>query len=290
MKTIIVIKANGDNEPFSEEKVLRSMKRAGVPSEVRGKAMSHIKSKLYDEIPTNIIYGHIVEFLDNSAYKTGSRHYRLKRAMMELGPTGHPFEKFIGGLLAEYGYKTEVGVIVQGKCVSHEVDVIAIKDGEHFMVECKYHNRPGVKSDVKVAMYIKSRFEDVSEAWKQKPGHSEMFHQAWLVTNTKLTSDAIAFGECTGMKLLAWGYPKTGSLQDLIRETGLHPLTCLPSLSSAEKQKLMEQDMVMCRDLARAKSEIFRSAGISDEKESIIKKEAVRICNSKQSSKNSTTK
>lgn len=277
-KTITVIKASGEREPFSEKKVYRSMRRAGVPFKAQKQVMKRIKAKLYDRIPTSIIYKQVVEFLDKSAYPVGSNRYRLRRAVMELGPTGYPFERFVGAILKEYGYKVEIGVIVAGKCVNHEVDVVAQKDKQHFMVECKFHNRPGTRSDVKVALYVKARFEDVSAAWKQKPGHKTMFHQAWLVTNTKLTSDAITYGECVGMKLIAWNYPQKGSLQNLIEETGLHPLTCLTSLSKQQKRKLLEQDIVLCRDLLQTESSTFNSVGISQEQEQRIREEASLTC------------
>ena len=44
---------------------------------------------------------------------------------MELGPSGFPFEKLVGKILEQEGFETRVGVIVQGNCVQHEVDVIA---------------------------------------------------------------------------------------------------------------------------------------------------------------------
>lgn len=282
-KNISVIKESGECEPFSQRKVVQSMKRAGIPDPIQKQVMSHIKAKLYDGIPTRGIYRHITEFLDISSYPGGSRHYRLKQAVMALGPTGYPFEKFVGAILRERGYQIETGVIVAGKCVKHEVDVVAQKDKQHFMVECKFHRRLGIRSDVRVALYIKARFDDVAATWKKKPGHQTMFHQAWLVTNTKLTADAIQFGECVGMKLIAWSYPRTGCLQDLIENTGLYPLTCLTSLSRQQKQRFLEKDIVLCQDVLRAKLDLLRSVGISLEKEKQIQKEVGLICGRKSS-------
>jgi Holliday junction resolvase-like predicted endonuclease len=278
IENITVIKASGEREPFSSRKVILSMRRAGIPDEMQKQVISHVKSKLKDGISTGDIYRHITEFLDTSSYPGGSRRYRLKQAVMALGPTGYPFEKFIAAILREYGYKTETGVIVDGKCVSHEIDVVAQKDKQHFMVECKFHNRSGTRSDVKVALYVKARFEDVAAAWQEKPGHQEMFHQAWLVTNTKLTSDAIAFGECAGMKLIAWSYPRKESLQSLIEGTGLHPVTCLTSLSKDQKQKVLEQGIVLCKDLLRAEASLFRFLGMSETKAEQVQREAALTC------------
>ena len=110
---------------------------------------------------------------------------------MGLGPTGFPFEKYIAEILKEYGYATKVGEVVKGYCVSHEVDVIAQKGKECFMIECKYHNKRGRRLDVKVAMYIYARFLDIKRAQEKIKEHKKHFHQAWLVTNTKCTREAI---------------------------------------------------------------------------------------------------
>lgn len=274
---IKVKKASGELEAFSEKKVINSLRRAGADEDLANSILSRIKSELYDGISTQKIYSRVYDLLKRERSRLVP-HYSLKRAVMKLGPTGYPFEKFIASILKERGYKTDVGVTVSGKCVNHEVDVVAQKDNEHFMVECKFHNRPGTRSDVKVALYVKARFDDVAKSWKQKPGHSKMFHQAWLVTNTKLTSDAITYGECVGMRLIAWNYPQKGSLQNLIEETGLHPLTCLTTLSKQQKKKLLEQDIVLCRDLLQAESSILNSVGVSQAEEQRIREEASLTC------------
>ncbi|GAI02479.1 unnamed protein product, partial [marine sediment metagenome] len=59
---------------------------------------------------------------------------------MDMGPEGFVFEKYIAKILREYGFITEVGRILNGHCVNHEVDVIAKKENQVCMIECKYHN------------------------------------------------------------------------------------------------------------------------------------------------------
>ena len=54
-----VIKADGTQEPFNEEKVLSSMSRAGVPKELQNQLLENIKGKLYDNIQTWEIYQYI---------------------------------------------------------------------------------------------------------------------------------------------------------------------------------------------------------------------------------------
>jgi hypothetical protein len=99
---------------------------------------------------------------------------------MELGPSGFPFEKYVAEILKYQGYRVEVGVIVEGFCVKHEVDIIAEKEAKHFMIECKFHNQPGTFCDVKIPLYINSRFLDIEKMWKEwtiwiARGRSQLF-------------------------------------------------------------------------------------------------------------------
>lgn len=236
-----VTKANGEKEAFSEEKLLQSIRRSGLPSQIHGLVVNHIKEKLYEDIPTSEIYSHITEFLGKSAYPYAAARYSLKQAVMSLGPTGYPFEDFIARLLKEQGYKTSLRTILSGKCVSHEVDVIAEKNTLRAMIEAKYHNQPGNKTNVHVALYTKARFDDVLE--------KNNLNQAWLVTNTKATTDAIAYAVCMGMKVISWDYPEGESLRDLIQTSGLFPITALTTLSEQHKKKLLEKQIIFSKDI-----------------------------------------
>lgn len=268
---IQVKKASGDLEPFSEEKVISSLLRAGADTVLSQQIVAHVKKELYDGIPTRKIYSHIFELLKKEKSPSLGR-YNLKKNIMDLGPTGYPFEKFVAALLQHSGYQVETGVEVRGHCVTHEIDVIARKDDQRIMVECKFHNQPGTRSDVKVALYVKARFDDLTE----------IFNQAWLVTNTKLTSDAVQYGECAGMRLIGWSYPPSGALQDLIEQSGLHPITCLTSLTKNQKQTLLSSDIVLCRDITTDKKDILSSLALSDEQKTRLFAEIGAVCNVNQ--------
>ncbi|MDP3998715.1 MAG: restriction endonuclease [bacterium] len=238
--TVNVIKASGEYEPFSEEKVRSSLKRAGADQNLIARVLSHIKGELYEGIPTQKIYAHIFDILRHERASISSR-YNLKEAIMQLGPTGFPFERFVAGIFAVNGYEVAVDKIAQGKCVAHEIDVVAQKDGRNFMIECKYHNRPGTKTDVKVALYVQARFLDVQN----------FFNQGWLVTNTKATIEACDYAQCVGLKLISWDWPAGESLRDLIEKSGLHPVTSLDFLSHGDKQMLLAKGIVFQKDLPK---------------------------------------
>lgn len=265
-----IIKASGAKEKFSREKLFQSLKRAGAQTKLAEKICARVAKNIHSGSNTEEILNQALSCLEKENPILAAR-YNLKSAIMELGPTGFPFEKYIAEILEEYGYDTKVGRQVQGYCVNHEVDVIARKDTsagsgqgkEHFMVECKYHNSRGSRSDVKVAMYTYARFLDIKKAWEKIKGHETMFHQAWLVTNTKCTSQAIRYSRCVGLKIISWHYPKNESLEYLIEKKGLYPITILPSLKRYTKEKLAQEGLILAKDLLKySPEELIDIAGL----------------------------
>lgn len=238
---IHVLKANKSYEPFSEQKVIDSIKRARIPHSLRGEVLTHVKSKLYEGISTQEIYRHILEYLNTSPKPYIKTRYSLKEAIMQLGPTGYPFEDFISKLLESQGYKTHVRQILSGRCVSHEIDVIAEREGRRAMIEAKFHNSPGVRSEVHVALYTQARFEDIKTR--------NYVDEAWLVTNTKTTVDANTYAHCAGMHVISWDYPEGAGLRELIEHSRLHPVTMLTTLAQSQKMTLLENHIVLCKDI-----------------------------------------
>lgn len=266
---INVIKADGKTEAYSPEKVASSIKRAGIPSSIESQVISHIEGRLYDKIPTSEIYRHIEEFLGATNANYPRSKYSLKKAIMDLGPTGYPFETFISYYLKAEGYETQVGQILMGKCVNHEVDVIATKNDEKIMVECKFHNRLGVRSDLHVALYTKARFDDL----KEKHG----FTKAMIVTNTKVTLDALAYADCENVKVLSWSYPDGESLRDLAERYKLYPITQLSNLTFNQKQELLSKDVILISQICK-NPDVINSTSIPEDKKQEVLKEANDIC------------
>lgn len=273
---ILITKASGETEPFSEAKLRHSLKRVKASEAIVEEIITLISSELKNGDETRDIYQKAFSLLKKHERPVASR-YSLKQAIMQLGPSGHPFEKLVGEILASKGYSIEVGKVISGYCVSHEIDVIALKGERHLMVECKFHNQQGTKTDVKVALYIEARFKDVEKAWQEKPNHANKFHEAWLVTNTKLTSDAIQYATCEGMKTIGWNHPHREGLEQLIDQSGLHPITCLTTLSSSQKQQLLERGVVLCKELLDNRSTL-RSLGLPESKTSMIIEEINQLC------------
>lgn len=274
MPVITLTKASGERETFREEKLLSSLERAGATPGIARVVAEAIRPELRDGMSTRELYRLAFRRLRKEGGGLAAR-YNLKQAIFALGPSGFPFERFISRIFSERGYSVDVGKTLRGRCVTHEVDVVATKDRKHLMVECKFHNRQGFKTNVKTALYVKARFDDIREA--DAPGREPRVHEGWLLTNTRLTSDAIAYASCAGIHAVGWSYPKSGSLQDMIEKSGLHPLTCLTSLGIGQKQRLFEQGSVLCRDVERDPVQLSK-IGLSDAEARRVLAEIRGVC------------
>ncbi len=247
-QTIFIKKASGEKEPFKVEKLKESMRRAGAEEEIIQQISEDISNWIYEGITTQKIYGRAFSLLRKKKKYAASR-YKLKKAIMELGPTGYPFEHFIGKVLELQGFKTEVGQVVNGKCVTHEVDVIATRNNERYFVECKYGTSPGKVFNVQVPLYIRSRVNDIIEQCKEDEKYNSFNFYGWVVTNTRFSSDAIDYGTCSGLNLLSWDFPANKGLKDIIDRNKIFPLTVLHNLTKAQKQRLMDNGIVICRQI-----------------------------------------
>lgn len=261
---MLITKASGEQEEFSEEKFRKSLERASVAPDMIETVVGQVVAELKPGMRTADIYRRAFGLLRKRASLAACR-YSLKRSIMELGPTGYPFEKLVAALFAAEGFATEVGQVVSGKCVMHEIDVIAQKDSRRIMIECKYHNEPGIKSDVKVALCAWARFQDLGT-----------FNEAWLVTNTKFTDDAVRYAKCVGMNMTGWRYPGEQGLERTIDRLGMHPLTCLTTLSRGHKQRLLEMGFVLSRDLKSA-ADTLRALGLSEQKIALVMEEVNQL-------------
>lgn len=270
-----VLKANGDLVPFESDKLFNSLVKSGASAYEARVIVEKVK-ELPDRISTKMIYRRAFEWLKQKS-KGAAGRYRLKRAIFDLGPTGYPFEKFVGRLFAKAGYQTQVGVIVNGDCIQHEIDVIASNDEELLMIECKFHGDASRHCDVRIPLYLHSRFNDVQRGdYKGLPNRK---FRGIIVTNTHFTSDAIQYSKCSGLELIAWDFPEKNNLKNRIDASGLHPITCLTQMTRKEKHLLMENDLVTCRDILgheKQVSELLKER----RKLKAVFREAAMICES----------
>ncbi|MBX4189454.1 restriction endonuclease [Candidatus Parcubacteria bacterium] len=217
-KQIIIVKANGKHEAFDEEKLRSSLLRAGGEPEDAQTVIEHVREKLHDGMSTHDIYSHAFSTLHH-LHAPVAKRYSVRRAIMNLGPTGFLFEDLVAAILKDKGFETMTRQTVLGGCVPHEVDVVAWNEKKLMMVEAKFHNELGTKSDLKVALYVKARVDDLKDNVFSYGGKERKVTDGWLVTNTKFSSTAIHYGVCQNLVMIGWNYPEKGNLQDLIEES-----------------------------------------------------------------------
>lgn len=243
-----VKKYSGELVPFDESKLRFSLKRTGANENVIQKIISRVQEDLTEGKSTKQIYSEAFRILKQLSRASAAR-YHLKQSIMQLGPSGFPFEKYVAEIFKYQDYKVKTNLTFNGKCVSHEVDVLAEKNNTIFITECKFHNRQGVKSDVKVALYFKSRVVDIIKGNRNSPDFKGRDIKGALATNTRFTSDAIKYCKCEDITLISWDYPEHGSLKDRIEISGLYPVTCITSLKRREKQILLDDGVVLGKTL-----------------------------------------
>ncbi len=268
-----VTKANGETAAFDEKKIRRSLKRVNASELMIKRVLESVKAEMFDGIPTSKLYRIVFREL-KKLQKGVAGKYNLKRAIMALGPTGFPFEEFVAAIWRAEGSSVETGVFVEGGCVKHEVDVVARRGDLLEFVECKHHSSHGQVCSVRNTLYFYARLLDLKTGELAKAA-SQI--NAWLVTNVRFTSDAISYGTCVGLGLLSWDYPVKNSLRDRIDRAGLHPITCMSSLSKQKKQKLLGEKITLCSDLCD-RPQVLEKIGVRGAEAKRVIDEASMIC------------
>ncbi len=273
---IKVTKASGMVEDLKPEKLMASLQRSGANKEATEEIIERLLHEIEPYTSTSKIYRLARKYLKQYNHASSLR-YSLKKALFRLGPTGYPFEKYFGEILKNYGYDIKVGETVNGRCVTHEVDVLAVKDSEVSAIECKYHNATGRTTDVKVAMYVHSRFRDLEPVFRSK--YKGKKFSGWLVTNTRCTSDAIEYATCSGFKVLGWRHPENGSLQKMIEDKLLYPVTIITGIKKGLINNLINKDIILLKDLSEMKAEDIQSLlSLPKNKAISLKKQADDLC------------
>lgn len=280
MLGIQVLKSNGVLELFDEQKLIHSLQKSGASDEEIESTVTTVKSKLKPGISTGELYALAYKTLNNQKKNSPSAiRYALKKSVMNLGPTGFPFERFIARIFQELGYTCEIGVMVQGKCIEHEIDIFAYNETEAICIEAKFHNEPHLKSDTKVALYVKARFDDLVGQTIHMHQKEHTIHKGMLITNTTFTDTAHNYARCVGtFELLSWTKPREKNLLHFIETLNLYPVTVVPELTKKEIDFLINQDVLTCFDLKKNPN-ILDQVHIKPKRKEIIIKTLNSICN-----------
>lgn len=271
-----VVKHSGNIVDYDPMKLKKSLLSSGANEVVVKQILEEIEKGIFEGVTTKHIYKHAFDLL-KKASKCHAARYNLKEAIHLLGPAGFFFEKYIARIFASEKYETKSNLTLKGYCVSHELDVLVNRNDEVSMIECKFHMSKDVATDVKVPMYILSRFNDLKGKQYSIFTSKDTISNCWIVTNNRFTSDAIEFATCSGLKLLSWDYPEGDSLKTKNDKKHLYPVTCLTTLSISEKEKLLILDVILVAEIANH-VEKLEKIGLSPIRIKHVLKEVSELC------------
>jgi hypothetical protein len=273
-----IIKASGRTEEFNIQKLVDSLIRSGATEDDARDIARQVESQIKPSMHTKHIYRIARKILRHYS-KTADMRYSIKKAIYMLGPAGYQFEKYFAGILKAYGYSAETNRFLKGYCVTHEVDIFAVRDDIGGVIECKYHSNGGNPTDVKTALYVYSRFMDIKKTYELNHENRVSINEGWLVTNTRCTSDAIKYAGCVGLKIVSWKYPDENSLERMIENKKLYPVTILSSIKKTSLNILFKNDIILVRDIADMDERIFiRQSGLDTATARTLKREADELC------------
>jgi len=257
MEGLYVTNKRGEKEPFSFKKLYQGIRNCGASKEISLEIASQIQKEIFPGISTQAIYQRAFELLLEKSPKSAIR-FNLKRAIEKLGPTGFPFEKFIARVFETKGFEVKVNQIIPGFCVQYEIDFVAKRENLVYIGECKFHSLPGGRVDLQVALANFARFLDIKNG---KFLNSNLEYKSILVTNTKFTQEAISYSRCVGVELLGWKYPLERGLEKEIEENKLFPITILPSVSPDLGKILIDNKIVLVKDVFSPEFEKLKIKG-----------------------------
>nr|MDO8133508.1 restriction endonuclease [Candidatus Njordarchaeum guaymaensis] len=241
-----VTKADGSKQLFEKEKIIRTCLRMGASREEAEAVAEKIERRAYYGIKSkqilNMIFRHLARYREEV-----KSHIDLRRALGLMRPKPD-FEQFVHILLREHGYEVTPNLIVRGKCVEHEVDAIARKDGKTYAVEVKHHFNHHALTGLDVSRIARAIFEDITEGFKLAL-NSVNLDKATVISNTKYSDHAKRYGECRGIEQIGWNYPAQRGLEDMIEEKKLYPITYLKTLDATLRRRLAGEGIILLKQL-----------------------------------------
>jgi hypothetical protein len=264
MLPVWVTKANGKREEFSKWKIERTCLRMGASEETAQAIADDIESRLYDGITTRRILQMVYRRLKK--HKPVMKLQTDLRRSLSLLRSAPDFESYIQMLLREHGYSVTPNQIIRGRCVEHEVDAVATKDGKTCIVEVKHHYKYHTPTSLDVSRISRAVFEDLTEGHEAGYNNTKIDY-AMIVCNTKLSEHAKRYANCRNIKHISWSSPKNQDLQTMIQTKKLYPITILKGLTPTTRNKLTSNNIIMLKQLTETNTtHLRRQTGIQKNK------------------------
>jgi Holliday junction resolvase-like predicted endonuclease len=246
--TILVTKYDGTKQPFSKQKIVKTCIRMGATPEQAKEIADQIENKLYNGIPTRRILQMIYNRLKK--HKPKMKLQTDLRRSLSLLRSAPDFERYVQLLLKEHGYDVMPNQIIQGRCVTHEVDAIATKNNKTCFVEVKHHFKYHTPTSLDVSRIARAVYEDVTEGYTLGKNNLKIDY-AMIVCNTKLSEHAKKYANCRNIQHIAWSTATNQDLQTLIETKKLYPVTFLKQVNTNTRDRLTANGIVMLKQLTQ---------------------------------------
>ncbi len=247
-----IIKSTGQHQVFDKKKFLQSLLKSKVPKTTAKQIADNVQAQLYDRIPTHQIYKLTKQALLDSNQTVGYHLYQLREAIATLDSIA--FEKYIAQILTHWGFVSQWNVIVTGKCIEHQVDIVAYKEDKNYLVECKHHRKYHRDSGLGRILELDARWLDINEFKGtinyplSRQAEAIKFYKSWLITNTKFSEHAKNYAKCRRIELTGWKYGNRLTLENMVQKIHVYPLTMF-GLTSQQSADLVDLDLVTTNDL-----------------------------------------
>ncbi|MEM5877875.1 MAG: restriction endonuclease [Candidatus Aenigmatarchaeota archaeon] len=242
---VYVKKFDGSRQKFDKNKVRRTCIRLGASYNQADEIVKRVTKSAYNGITTKQILDLV--FMEMEKYKSGfAKRVDLRQSISMLEPKPD-FELFSSLILQNLGYKTRENLIISGKCVDHEIDIVASKGNEIVYVEVKHHQNPHAYTGLDIFLQANSTFQSLKDGFVLKKNKIN-FSDSLIICNTKISDHAKKYAECAGIKYLCWNYPD-GGLERLIEMKKLYPITIIKDLDENIRKKLLENGILLLRQI-----------------------------------------
>ena len=244
-KEINVKKWDETKEPYNREKVIRTLRRYGLNNSQIDDVLAKVEARHYDGITTMMLHSFIKEEIDKSQHQVRRSDLREALAMMRPAPD---FERYVQELFRGLGYKVTSNKIIQGYCVTHEIDGVAVKDGKQYYIETKHHSKLHNRTPFIDSLAVKAKLDDIRHGYAEGKNHYD-FDKAILICNTKMTKHAEKYSSCVDIDHIGWNMPRGRGIDELIEESRVFPYTVIPKLSRNEIRMLSSLGVVTVQDI-----------------------------------------
>jgi len=132
-----------------------------------------------------------------------------------------------------------------------------------FFVEAKHHYHYHTPTGLDESRIARAVLEDVTEGYELGKNNLKI-ERAMLVTNTRFSEQAIIYGNCRNILQIGWRSPGKLSLQSMIEEKKVYPLSCIRGLRTETRIRLVDSGILLIKQLLSSDlSKLSRKSGVS---------------------------